>query len=217
VPFPRLRTVRRRPPDTRGPGLSVASGSLRSMGMPRSGVRTEPTAEQRLLLSLAAWSTWSAGVGIPLWRVGRREGERTLGDAGRMTVAWALGNAAVAGWGAWRLGRSVGAAPATRARRLALLTGGNALLDVAYVAVGVGLAMHPRRRGDGVAVAVQGVFLTYLDTRYCLEFAAQARAGGDRVVLSAETEQAVAAPRIGACTRPASSTSPGGRAGSEGE
>ena len=82
---------------------------------------------------------------------------------------------------------------------------------------GVRLAQSPRRRGDGAAVAVQGLFLLYLDTRYCLEFAAQARAGAAGLVLSAETEQAVLASTLGACTRPASSTSLGGPGGSEGE
>ena len=100
---------------------------------------------------------------------------------------------------------------------MALLTGGNALLDVGYVATGVRLATRSGRRGDGVAIAVQGLFLLYLDTRYCLEFAAQGRAGRGRVVLSAETEQAAAAPTLGACTRPASSTSPGGRGVPRGE
>jgi hypothetical protein len=100
---------------------------------------------------------------------------------------------------------------------MALLTGANALLDAGYVAAGVRLAARARRRGDGVAVAVQGLFLLYLDTRYCLEFAAEARAGGGRLVLSAETEQVTAPPTLGACTRPASSTSLGGRGGSEGE
>ena len=97
------------------------------------------------------------------------------------------------------------------------VTGANALLDVGYVLAGVRLAARPRRRGDGAAVAVQGLFLLYLDTRYCLEFAAQARAGGGRLVLSAETEHVPKTPRLGPCTRPASSTSPRGPSGSEGE
>jgi hypothetical protein len=185
--------------------------------MATSSARTEPTAEQRLLLSLAAWSTWSTWVGAALWRVGRRDGERALGDAGRMSVAWGLADAAVAGWGAWRLHRRPPGDPVAEARRMALLTGANALLDVGYVAAGVRMASRPRRRGDGMAVGVQGLFLLYLDTRYCLEFAAHARAGGSRLLLSAETEQAASAPRLGACTRPASSTSLGGRGASEGE
>jgi hypothetical protein len=100
---------------------------------------------------------------------------------------------------------------------MALLTGVNAVLDVGYVVAGVRLAARPRRRGDGLAVAVQGVFLLYLDTRYCLEFAAQARDGGSGLVLSTETEHAAAAPRLGACMRPASSTSPGERGASQPE
>lgn len=187
-------------------GMSTLNGSLRDMGMAASRAPIEPTAEQRLLLSLAAWSTWSTGVGAVLWRIGRRDGERALGNAGRMTVAWGLADGVVTGWGASRLRRSPSGAGAERARRMALLTGANALLDVAYVVAGVGLAARPRRRGDGVAVAVQGVFLLYLDTRYCLEFAARARAGGKGLVLSDETEHAAAAPRLGPCMRPVSST-----------
>src|SRR5919199_1686490 len=111
-------------------GLSQVSGSLRGMGMATSRAPIEPTAEQRLLLSLAAWSTWSVGVGAALWRMGRRDGERALGNAGRMTVAWGLADAAVAGWGArrvWARAQAPGGGPgeAGRARRMALLTGAN--------------------------------------------------------------------------------------------
>ena len=198
-------------------GLSEVSGSLRGMGMATRSAPIEPTAEQRLLLSLAAWSTWSLGVGVVLWRVGRRDGERALGNAGRMTVAWGLSDGLVAGWGAWRLYRRAPGATAERARRMALLLGANALLDVGYVVAGVGLAARPRRGGNGVAVAVQGLFLLYLDTRYCLEFAAQARADGSGLVLSAETEHVAATPRLGPCMRPASSISLRRRSGSEGK
>jgi hypothetical protein len=185
--------------------------------MAASGIRGEPSAELRLLLSLGAWAVWSTGAGAVLWRLGRRDGERALGDAGRMTVAWGLVDGAVAAWGARRLRRPWSADGPAQARRMALLTGANALLDVGYVVAGARLAQRPRRRGDGTAVAVQGLFLLYLDTRYCLEFALQARAGGAGLVLSAETEQGVRASTLGACTRPASSTSFEGRGGSEGE
>jgi hypothetical protein len=174
-------------------------------------------AEQRLLLTLAAWATWSVGVGGVMWRVGRRDGERTLGDAGRMTLAWGLADAAVAGWGAWRERRGDVADAATRARRMALVTGANALLDVGYVTAGAVMATRPRRRGDGLATAVQGSFLLYLDARYFLEFAAAARRSSGAIILSAATELPPSAPRLGPCTRPASSTSPGGRGGPGGE
>ncbi len=94
---------------------------------------------------------------------------------------------------------------------MALVTGANALLDVGYVAAGVAMAARPRRRGDGVATAVQGGFLLYLDTRYSLEFTSAARRGRQGLLPSAETEQPPSAPRLGPCTRPASSTSRGGR------
>jgi hypothetical protein len=148
-----------------------------------------------------------------MWRVGRRDGERTLGDAGRATVAWGLADAAVAGWGAWRERRDDATDAATRARTMALVTGVNALLDVGYVTAGAAMASRSRHRGDGLAMAVQGSFLLYLDTRYSLEFAAVARRASRALIPSAETEQPSPAPRLGPCTRPASSTSPGGRGG----
>jgi hypothetical protein len=183
------------------------------MGTQTSPSVARPPAEVRLLMSLAAWSAWSIGVGAAMWRVGRRDGERALGDAGRTTLAWGLADAAVAGWGGWRGRRDAGADPVARARRMALVTGANTLLDVGYVTAGVRLAAGRQRRGDGLAVAAQGLFLLYLDTRYSLEFLARARGARGGVVLSAETEQGAAAPRLGACTRPASSTTPGGRGG----
>jgi hypothetical protein len=156
----------------------MASGSPGAVGEAGAGVATQERvadAERRLLVALAAWSTWSLGVGATLWRLGRGNGGRALGAGGRTTVAWGLADAAVVGWGAWRAVRRPGAPPAVRARRLALLTGANALLDVGYVAAGAGLSTRPRRRGEGVATACQGLFLLYLDTRYSLEFAAAAR------------------------------------------
>ena len=173
--------------------------------------------EQRLLLTLGAWATWSVGVGAAMWRVGRRDGEQALGDAGRTTAAWGLVDAAVVGWGAWRGQRGGPTDPVERARRMALVTGVNALLDVGYVAAGVAMAARPRRRGDGLATAVQGSFLLYLDLRHSLEFAAAARAGRRGLILSAETEQSPSAPRLAPCTRPASTTTPGGRGGRGGE
>jgi hypothetical protein len=131
--------------------------------------------ERRLLVTLAAWSTWSAGVGGVLWRLGGRERVPGLRAAGRTTVAWGAADAVVVAWGVWRgrSGRSV--EPSARARRLARLTGINAVLDVGYVAGGALLATSAGRRGAGLATVVQGVALLYLDTRYCLEFAAVGR------------------------------------------
>jgi hypothetical protein len=157
----------------------MADGSSGGVGEAGAGVATHEQvadAEQRLLVALAAWSAWSLGVGATLWRLGGRNGGRALGAGGRTTVAWGLADAAVVGWGAWRaIRRRPGPPPAVRARRLALLTGANALLDVGYLATGAALSTRPRRRGDGVATACQGLFLLYLDTRYSLEFAAAAR------------------------------------------
>ena len=142
----------------------------------RSALDAYP-AEQRLTAALLAWATWSAGTGGVLWALGRRSGVRALIGAGRVSVAWAAADAAVAGFGVWR-GRGAPVGDPARARRLALITGANALLDVGYVAGGVRWAAAPGRRGEGWATAVQGLFLLYLDTRYCAEFAASARGAG---------------------------------------
>ena len=131
--------------------------------------------ERRLLVTLAAWSTWSVGVGSVLWSVGSGEGVRSVRAAGRTTVAWGVADAAVAGWGAWRGRSRRGGDAAARARRMAVLTGVNAVLDVGYVAGGAALARTPGRRGTGLATVVQGLALLYLDTRYCLEFVTNAR------------------------------------------
>jgi hypothetical protein len=131
-------------------------------------------AEQHLLVTLAAWSTWSMLLGALLWRVGSRGGQRPLAAGGRATVAWGVADAAIVGWGARRSLRRREAAGSADARHMALLTGLNAVLDVGWVAAGVGLAARPRRRGEGLATACQGLFLLYLDTRYSLEFAAAA-------------------------------------------
>lgn len=133
--------------------------------------------EQRLVAALAAWATWSTGLGAVLWGVGRRDGVRGLVGAGRVSVAWGLADAGVAGWGAWR-SRGAGGDDPARARRMAMITGANALLDVAYVAGGVRWARVPGRRGEGWATTVQGLALLYLDTRYALEFAALGRRAG---------------------------------------
>jgi hypothetical protein len=111
-----------------------------------------------------------------MWRMGRRDGARAVAGAGRATVAWGLGDAAVVTWAGSRAVRRRGEAHGVgRARKLAWLTGANAVLDMAYVAAGATLAATPRRRGEGLATAVQATFLLYLDTRYALEFAAVAR------------------------------------------
>jgi hypothetical protein len=131
--------------------------------------------ERRLLVTLAAWSTWSAGLGGLLWRFGRSEGLGAVRSAGRTTVAWGAADAAVVGWAVWRRRSRSHPDASTRARRMARLTAMNAGLDVGYVAGGAVLATSARRRGAALATVVQGVALLYLDTRYSLEFATVAR------------------------------------------
>ncbi len=133
--------------------------------------------EERLLAVLGSWAVWSAGVGLVLWRLGRQERAPALRAAGRTSVLWGLADGVVVAWGvrARRRRRGAGPPPGDHARRMAVLTGANALADVGYVTVGVRLAASSRRRGAGIATAVQGAFLLYLDTRYCLEFVAASR------------------------------------------
>jgi hypothetical protein len=147
--------------------------------------------ERRLLVTLAAWSTWSVGVGGVLWRLGRREGVAGLSAAGRTSVAWGAADAAVVGWAARRSRSRPDVDPPARARRMARLTGFNAALDVGYVTGGAVLASSARRRGQGLAIVVQGIALLYLDTRYCLEFATIARdLGSDGVARPLDSSRA---------------------------
>jgi hypothetical protein len=137
--------------------------------------------ERRLLVTLAAWSTWSVGLGGLLWGFGRREGVVALRAAGRTTVAWGAADAAVVGWAVWRSRSRSYPDASARARRSARLTAINVGLDAGYVAGGALLATSAGRRGAGLATVAQGVALLYLDTRYCLEFATVARdLGPDR-------------------------------------
>ncbi|HYJ76872.1 MAG TPA: hypothetical protein VEV65_14790 [Kineosporiaceae bacterium] len=144
-------------------------------GRAGDGVGDAAEVERRLLVTLAAWSTWSIGVGGVLWQLGRRERAPHLRSAGRTTVAWGAADAAVVAWGVWRGRSRRDDDPTARARRMARLTGVNAALDVGYAAGGALLAARPSRRGTGLATVVQGLALVYLDTRYCLEFADLAR------------------------------------------
>src|SRR4051812_28931590 len=125
-------------PASATPASATPASATPASATAASGIRGEPSAELRLLLSLGAWAVWSTGAGAVLWRLGRRDGERALGDAGRMTVAWGLVDGAVAAWGARRLRRPWSADGPAQARRMALLTGANALLDVGYVVAGGG-------------------------------------------------------------------------------
>jgi len=133
--------------------------------------------QRRLLAELAAGAAASAAVGAVLWVRGRRAGRSGVVGFGRQTVAWAVVDAAIVGWGVRGLARSPqdddGAG--RTARRMRLLTAANAGADVGYVALGAALARRPDRRGDGLAVVVQGLFLLWLDARHARRFHRLAR------------------------------------------
>jgi hypothetical protein len=139
--------------------------------------------EGTLLAILGAWSLASVLGGAVLWAAGHRGGRPALAAFGRQNLAWGAVDGAIAAWG-WRGRRRrhvvlAGAGPAMRdvqagqhARRMRRLTGANAVLDVGYVGAGAWLATRaPRRRADGWAVVLQGLFLLLLDARYVLRFA----------------------------------------------
>ncbi|WP_088318261.1 hypothetical protein [Kineosporia sp. R_H_3] len=100
----------------------------------------------------------------------------TVGDVARQALGWGLVDLAIVGWGlrGLRRARRTGLTPdaaRARARRMARVTGVNAVLDVGYVASGVALAARaPRRRGDGLGIAVQGLALLWLDVRHASAF-----------------------------------------------
>lgn len=141
-------------------------------------------AERGLLGVLAAWAGLSLVGGGPLWMLGRRhtaQGRATLGTLlcgiGRQAVLWGAVDLAIALYGASRSkpAPSDDAAARRRAGRMALITGVNAVADVGYVAGGIVSGRTPARRGDGVGVVVQGLFLLVLDVQHTRRFRAIGR------------------------------------------
>ena len=131
-----------------------------------------------LLAELAAGAAVSAGAGVAAWRIGRQGDNRFLRAFGRQTVAWAAVDAGIVAWGVARRGTAPTDADAAvvLARRMRLLTGANAVADVGYVAGGVAVARRwPARRGDGLAIVLQGLFLLWLDARHTRRFHALTR------------------------------------------
>jgi hypothetical protein len=109
--------------------------------------------ERRLTQVLGGWAVTSVAVGAVL---AVRPPTRGLG---RQTAAWGLVDGAIALVGARRR-TTRGPTPPARLRRVLLVNTG---LDVGYLAAGAWLVRDGRRRGDGVAVLVQGAFLLLLD------------------------------------------------------
>lgn len=157
------------------PGVGGVGGA----GGVAAGVRRE---ERRLLGSLAVLAVTSIGAGVAVRRAVRARGAGgPLADVAsgvaRQAVGWGLVDLAIAGWGARGLVRSrrAGAdddvAAAARARRLARVTGANAVADVGYVVAGALLAARsPARRGDGLGIVVQGAALLWLDVTHAWAF-----------------------------------------------
>jgi hypothetical protein len=156
--------------------------------------------ERVLLATLSAWSVISVLGGAVVWWRARgttsRAG-RAASAFGRQTAIWGLVDAVIAVRGLRGHARASSAARSAMAagspsgvqssaqaarrhgRRLAALTGANAVLDVGYAAGGAALAARSARlRGDGVAVALQGVFLLWLDLRHAVRFLDHVRRDG---------------------------------------
>ncbi len=135
-------------------------------------------AQWALLAELAAGTAVSTGVGVVAWKAGRRKDCRFWRSFGRQTLAWAAVDAGVLALAIAKRGPAPADDAGARSlgRKMALITGANAVADVAYLAGGVEVARRwPARRGDGVAVVLQGLFLLWLDARYAKRFAVQAR------------------------------------------
>jgi len=130
-------------------------------------------AQWRLLAELAAGAVVSGGVGVVARRIGRQGDNRFLRAFGRQTIAWAAVDAGIVAWGVANRGGAPGDDESARtlARRMRLLTGASALADAGFVAAGVAVARRwPARRGDGVAIVLQGLFLAWLDARHARGF-----------------------------------------------
>ena len=137
--------------------------------------------ERRLLGGLAVLAVTSIAAGAAVRRAVRARGTGgPLADVAagvaRQAVGWGLVDLAIAGWGVQGLLRARRAAAdddvaAARARRLARVTGANAVADVGYVAAGALLAARsPARRGDGLGIVVQGAALLWLDVTHAWAF-----------------------------------------------
>lgn len=151
---------------THRPGSSASSDDL-------SLVAAVSSQEKGLLGELAIGAGLSAAVGGVLWLWGRRTGRDTAAAFGRQTVGWAAIDAGIATVGRRMAGRKPAhdVAKATRkARRMRSVTAVNAALDVGYVVTGAVLTRNPKRRGDGLAVLLQGAFLLWLDARHARGF-----------------------------------------------
>ncbi len=136
--------------------------------------------EERLLLtSVGAWGALGVVAGTAMWVAGRGRSARILVGIGRQAALWGSVDLAVAGFGARRsppAPDSDGQAR-RRARRMAAITGANAVADVAYLAVAARLLRSPRRSPDALGAVVQAAFLLVVDARHAGRFVRLGRSG----------------------------------------
>lgn len=119
---------------------------------------------ERAMGWLLAWGIGSVVVGAGL--VSRRNAE--LRQAGLQALSWGAIDAALAlnaRIGARRKQAQPPGEPAiiADARRTRAIVAVNGLLDVGYIAAGVALMRRSGRRGMGIGIAVQGLFLLLYD------------------------------------------------------
>ena len=123
--------------------------------------------QERALGGLLAWGLASAVVGAGLLRTKSVVVRR----AGQQALVWGLIDLLLALNGrrsAWRLvGVTDAAATISAAIRFRTILVVNTALDIGYIAGGTGLArrsaQHPDRRGTGLGIALQGLFLLVYD------------------------------------------------------
>ena len=150
--------------------------------MSTSMISTVADQERTLLRELSAGAAVSGGIGAGVWAWGASQHRPAATAFGRQTFAWAAIDGLIALAGR----RGVASPPddedaaIARARRMRNVTAVNAVLDVAYVVGGLALSRWSRapratRVADGTAVAIQGAFLLWLDTRHALLFRRLAR------------------------------------------
>lgn len=150
--------------------------------MSTSLISTVAAQERTLLRELSAGAAVSGGIGAGVWAWGALQHRPAATAFGRQTLAWAAIDGLIALAGR----RGVASPPddedaaIARARRMRNVTAVNAVLDVGYVVGGLALTRWSRapratRVADGTAVAIQGAFLLWLDTRHALHFRRLAR------------------------------------------
>ncbi len=123
--------------------------------------------QERALGGLLAWGVASAVVGAGLLRTR----SVVVRHAGQQALVWGLIDLLLALNGRRSARRQVAvtdaAATISAAIRFRTILVVNAALDVGYVAGGTGLArrspQHPDRRGTGLGIALQGLFLLVYD------------------------------------------------------